>query len=149
MRGGGHSPGAAILAAHFWQEDGTLTRYGVLQHSSDGNTLCFSPTVGSVPLGPGEVLSTEGIIDAGANIGLDSSCATKTESCAPAACASGPCLNGGDCYDVISGEYKCLCTIDFTGEHCETAVITMTSPDFTATLAAGTPRADDGWYTRP
>jgi hypothetical protein len=125
--------------------DGTLTRYGTLQQSSDLGTVCFSPTVGSVPLDPDEVLNTERIVDAGAVLEAGSYCATQTESCPPAACASSPCLNGGDCYDLESGEYSCLCTFDYTGGNCETEIITMAGPDFTSTVNAGSPLADEGW----
>lgn len=36
----------------------------------------------------------------------------------PDPCASGPCLNGGTCFHYI-GKYKCECTDDYRGRHCE------------------------------
>ena len=34
-------------------------------------------------------------------------------------CSSTPCHNGGICSNQING-YTCLCSVDFTGVHCET-----------------------------
>ncbi|KAK7891872.1 hypothetical protein WMY93_023835 [Mugilogobius chulae] len=36
----------------------------------------------------------------------------------PDPCSSSPCLNGGTCFHYI-GKYKCECTEDFFGRHCE------------------------------
>lgn len=36
----------------------------------------------------------------------------------PDPCASSPCLNGGTCFHYI-GKYKCECTEDFGGRHCD------------------------------
>ena len=37
----------------------------------------------------------------------------------PGACHSNPCLHGGTCVDRAFGSYDCICTLQYTGPHCE------------------------------
>ena len=91
--------------------DGTLTRYGTLLHSTDDDEVCFSSTIGAVPLSETQpVVTTSLIKENGAEMG--SSCATKTSSCPEpeeTACSEGPCLNGAMCLDQFDGTYSCTC----------------------------------------
>lgn len=46
-------------------------------------------------------------------------------------CASGPCLNGGSCVDLV-GNFTCLCTEPFEGARCETGTGPCPQPPVTA-----------------
>ena len=36
------------------------------------------------------------------------------------ACDSGPCLNGGTCVPNSYNNYQCSCSVEFSGQNCET-----------------------------
>ncbi|CAL4097372.1 unnamed protein product, partial [Meganyctiphanes norvegica] len=45
--------------------------------------------------------------------------AEKVKECSKSPCARLPCKNQGTCRPLDNGHYKCLCSPDYSGEHCE------------------------------
>lgn len=44
----------------------------------------------------------------------------------PLACGARSCQNGGSCVEECDGNRKCMCTVGFTGAHCENILTTET-----------------------
>lgn len=44
----------------------------------------------------------------------------------PFACGVGSCQNGGSCVEDCDGNRKCMCTVGYTGAHCENILTTET-----------------------
>jgi len=54
-------------------------------------------------------------------------CSDAGRYCEVTPCASQPCLNGGNCTDLVAG-YRCTCPSSYTGLTCETRHCSATNP---------------------